>query len=513
MYERDFLMSGKLMSRRRALRAGMTAGSGLFVMSLLAACGGGGSTAAAPTTAATTAPAAAKPTTAAITGAAAVPTTAATTGAAVAPTTAATTGTTGAATAPAATRPPTVVKGTKVTFWYNYTGNNEKAMNSIMDKFNASQSQYTIVGESKKTYDDLFKANLAAIQAGDPAGFSIAYENQVAEFQKSNVIIPFDDFINNAQGGLTAEDKADIFAPFLELGKFSQFGNKQLTFPAGKSLELMWYNADMINAAGFDKPADTWDEFKTQCAKLTSGDFVGYVVKPDASRFATWVFSRGGDLITPDGSKTTLNTPEGQASMQLIADLNKNKQMKMTGPTGFDDENIWAASKAAYWQDSSSGRGFIDAAIKQQKGNPFNWQAVPPPQGSPANKHASNLYGGNFTVFKTKPEQQTGAWQFIKFFAQKENTVAWALATGYMPLRKSAADTPEFKKFLDENPHNGVAFNNLGNPNKAEPKIAAWQQTRDILQAAIQDVINNGASVNDALAAADKKANAAMQQS
>jgi len=137
--------------------------------------------------------------------------------------------------------------------------------------------------------------------------------------------------------------------------------------------------------------------------------------------------------------------------------------------------------------------GFIDGAIKSQNGQPFNWQALVMPQGSAANKHASNLYGGNFTIFKTKPEQQLGAWQYIKFFAQKEKTVAWALATGYMPLRKSASDTPDYKKFLDDNSRNGVAFNNLSNPNKGEPKVPAWQQVRDILQAMIQDVINNGA--------------------
>jgi ABC-type glycerol-3-phosphate transport system substrate-binding protein len=494
------------LSRREALGLAVQAGGGLVAMSLLAACGGGATaspTAAAP--AAITAPAAPKPTTPPATGA---PT--------AAPTTAAANPTTAPAAAgatPAATKPPVAIKGTKLTFWYNYTGNNEKAMSAVMDKFNAAQSNATVVGESKKSYDDLYKANLAALTAGDPPSFSIAYENQVSVYMKNNAVVPFDDYINMAGEGLSADDKADIFPAFLDLGKFSQFSNKQLTFPAGKSLEIMWYNADAIKKAGFDKAPDTWDDFKTQVAKVATADMAGYVIKPDASRFATWVFSRGADVISADGSKITLNTPEALAGLQLILDLNKAKQFKLVSPTGFDDENIFAAQKAAFWQESTSARGFIDGAIKSQNGQPFNWQALVMPQGSAANKHASNLYGGNFTIFKTKPEQQLGAWQYIKFFAQKENTVAWALATGYMPLRKSASDTPDYKKFLDENPRNGVAFNNLGNPNKGEPKVPAWQQVRDIVQAMIQDVVNNGTDPKDALSAADKKANVAMQQS
>lgn len=480
-------------SRRQALRTGLVVGGGLLATSLLAACGGGGQSAA---SAATAAPAAA-PTTASTAAPAAAATSVATTAPAAAPTAA----------------PPVTGTGTKVTFWYNYAGAYEKLITGMIDAFNKSQTNFTVSGESKKTYNDLYKANLAAIQAGDPATMSIAYENQVAQFQKSGLVVAFDDYIANAQYGLTAADKQDIFPAFLELGKFPQFGNKQLTFPAGKSLEMMWYNADLIKKAGFTTPPKTWDDFKSQVAKTTTGGAVGFTMKPDASRFATQVFSRGGDLITPDGTKITVNTPQGQASMELLQALNKAKQMHLVSPKGYNDENMFAAQKAVFWQESSTSRGYIAGAINTQKGATFNWQDEAIPVGTAGSPHSSDLYGGNFALFKTKPQPQLGAWEFVKFFAHTDNTVKWALATGYMPLRKSAANTPDYKKFLAENPRNGVAFQHLNDPNKSEPKVAAWQQVRDILQAMIQDVITNGASPTQALADAEKKANAALQQS
>ncbi|MCL4545971.1 MAG: hypothetical protein M1118_15495, partial [Chloroflexi bacterium] len=95
-----------------------------------------------------------------------------------------------------------------------------------------------------------------------------------------------------------------------------------------------------------------------------------------------------------------------------------------------------------------------------------------------------------------------------------KQTATWALGTGYMPLRKSATETPEYKQFLAENPRNSVAIDGLKYPgNTGEPKVAAWQQVRDILQSMLQQVIAGTASPKNALAAANRKANDVMKTS
>ncbi len=525
----------KTSSRRSFLILASGALAGLS----LAACGGSAATTVTTSAATSAAPASsavttsAAPTSSAVTSsgtASAAPSSAATTAAtsssasattsAAAATTAATSAATSSSAAaasaskaptPVATPVPVTLRGTKVTFWHTQSGPNAQLLNQMVLAYNATQSNYTIVPEYKGSYDDLYKANLAAINAGQPVPLSVAYENQVADYYTSNLVVPWDDYINNAQYGLSAADKADFFPAFLELGKFSQFGNKFLTFPFGKSLELMWYNADLLNKAGFAKPPATWDEFQQQAMKLGTGGQKAWEFSADASRFATWVFSRHADLLSADGQKLTINTPEAQASMGLLSALVQAKVVQT--PTGFQSETDFEQQKTSFYQDSSSARSYILADLTKANVN-FNWTAEMPPVGQSGQDPASDLYGGNVTLFKTSAEAQRGAWEFMKYFSAGPQTAKWALGTGYMPVRKSATTTEEYKAFLAQNPRNAVAINGLQYAgNKGEPKVAAWQQVRDILLSMMQQVVAGTANYKDALAAADQKANAALKTS
>ncbi|MCL4509217.1 MAG: extracellular solute-binding protein [Chloroflexi bacterium] len=398
-----------------------------------------------------------------------------------------------------------------MTFWHTQSGPNAQLLNKIVLGFNASQSTYTIVPEYKGNYNDLYKANLAAINAGQPVPLSVAYENQVAEYYSSNLIVAWDEYMNSAQGGLSASDKSDFFPAFLELGKFPQFGNKFLTFPFAKSLELMWYDADLLQKAGFDKPPATWNDFQTQILKINRTVSPAWEFSADASRFATWVFSRHGDLISADGKTLTIDTPEAEDAMALLAAAVKAKAV--LAPQGYQAETDFEQQKTAFYQDSSSARSYILADLKKA-GKNFNWTAEMPPVGKVGQDPRSDLYGGNVCLFKTNPEAQQGSWAFMKYFSDTKQTATWALGTGYMPLRKSATETPEYKQFLAENPRNSVAIDGLKYPgNTGEPKVAAWQQVRDILQSMLQQVIAGTASPKSALAAANKKANDVMKTS
>ncbi|MCL4544719.1 MAG: extracellular solute-binding protein, partial [Chloroflexi bacterium] len=306
-----------------------------------------------------------------------------------------------------------------MTFWHTQSGPNAQLLNKTVLDFNASQSTYTIVPEYKGNYNDLYKANLAAINAGQPVPLSVAYENQVAEYYSSNLIVAWDEYMNSAQGGLSASDKSDFFPAFLELGKFPQFGNKFLTFPFAKSLELMWYDADLLQKAGFDKPPATWSDFQTQILKINRTVSPAWEFSADASRFATWVFSRHGDLISADGKTLTIDTPEAEDAMALLAAAVKAKAV--LAPQGYQAETDFEQQKTAFYQDSSSARSYILADLKKA-GKNFNWTAEMPPVGKVGQDPRSDLYGGNVCLFKTSPEAQQGSWAFMKYFSDTKQT-------------------------------------------------------------------------------------------
>ena len=55
-------------------------------------------------------------------------------------------------------------------------------------------------------------------------------------------------------------------------------------------------------------------------------------------------------------------------------------------------------------------------------------------------------------------EQQKAAYEWIAYFTSPEVSAKWSEKIGYIPVRKSAADVAEYKKFIEENPYAGVPY-------------------------------------------------------
>ena len=59
---------------------------------------------------------------------------------------------------------------------------------------------------------------------------------------------------------------------------------------------------------------------------------------------------------------------------------------------------------------------------------------------------------------------------YLDFATNTEQTTLWSQATGYMPVRTSAVESPEMQAFLDENPNSRVAVEQLP---KTQPQDSA----------------------------------------
>jgi len=50
------------------------------------------------------------------------------------------------------------------------------------------------------------------------------------------------------------------------------------------------------------------------------------------------------------------------------------------------------------------------------------------------------------------PEAKQGAYEFVKFLTNTKNTARYSMVTGYIAVRASAQDDPDFKAYTDANP-------------------------------------------------------------
>ncbi len=78
--------------------------------------------------------------------------------------------------------------------------------------------------------------------------------------------------------------------------------------------------------------------------------------------------------------------------------------------------------------------------------------------------------GAGIGILSTSPvEKQQAAFKYIAFATSPEITTYWSQNTGYMPVRKSAGQSPEMQAFYQENPNFRTAVEQLATTSPQDP--------------------------------------------
>ena len=403
---------------------------------------------------------------------------------------------------PAATTAP---GQTEVQFWHVYAAGSaqSKTMDALIGQFNAANPDINVIGTYQGSYPDISKKLTAAIAGNSLPDLAVSYQNDIANYLLSGANIqPLDDWLTDPQMGFSAADMQDIYPSFVD--HYPGSNNQVMSIAYNRSMEVMYYNADMLKAAGYDKPPASWDDFAAICAKLadmTAGQQC-YAISADASRFSNWVWSRGGELLAADG-KSVAFQDAGLASLQFL-DMLVQKNYAYLIAKQFGDQSDFAVGKVAFTFGSSAGIPFYGSAVKDS-GSPFEWGVAPMPHTTA--DPVVDVYGPSVAIFNNAPDRAEAAWTFVKFLLSPEANAQWVQATAYFPARKSTLD--QLSDYISANPLYGTLVNDL-QYGKTEPQIAAWSPVRTALGDAITGVASGATTPEDAIKTAADKANAEL---
>jgi ABC-type glycerol-3-phosphate transport system substrate-binding protein len=384
---------------------------------------------------------------------------------------------------------------TKVNVWHHFSAPEQvEMMQKFADEFNAKNPQYYVSVTFQGTTADIGKKVNAAITAGAVPDIATGNPGDLFDWNTSGALIALDSYIKDPKDGLSADQLAEMSYKlpngqelFFDVGQ----DGKIMGVSPGRSINVVYYNIDMLKAAGFNDPPATWDDFDKICAAVTKGD--NYCVaynspSVDTSGFASWVFSRGGTYASPDEKKATFDEAAGIDSLKWLKNAVDKGWAKNPSTTSRGDQTDFGNGKLAFVFGSSAGMPFfqdIVGALKQ----PFQWSVAAFPAG-PKGKQIVDFFGPSMGMFKTTAERQRGAWLFMKYLLQPQNLVEFGLRLSYFPPTKSARDqiagmtaaqvkainprleavTPQFKK--------GLTLIPLG---VREPIAPAWQGVRTII--------------------------------
>lgn len=356
----------------------------MLVMSIISACGGaaqnGGQTQSTPAGAeATTQPGTADPT------AAAQPTTAPA-DATAAPTTEAG-GDSGGQTGGQGAALPADCTNVALQYWNPFTGPDGPFMGQLVDQFNAETPNIQVTMTSQAEY---YTQLGTAAASGTLPDVAVIHADQVSTQVFRNVLRPIDDLAQ--QIGLSGSDFPEgVWAA-------GEVAGQRYSIPLDIHPMTMFYNADLLEAAGISAPPTNGAEFAEAAQALSQGENRAFMITtgfPVQQIFQMLLHQYGGSEFNADGTEATWNSDAGvqaltwmleaqqqysEPNLEVDAELNAFKG----GTVGMIWNGIWQTTNVTGEGVEFNG---MAAAVPQIGTQPAVWagshQLALPAQASP----------------------------------------------------------------------------------------------------------------------------------
>jgi sn-glycerol 3-phosphate transport system substrate-binding protein len=403
-------------------------------------------------------------------------------------------------------------KGTvEITMWHSMPRENETTLTKLTDEFNASQSKVKVNLVFQVDYDTTFQKYISGLSSGDlPDVIQLSGTDQ-QQMIDTQTALP-------AQACAKADGYS--FKSFLPrvLSYFTVQG-QVVGMPFNSSGPVFAFNKKSFTAAGLDpeKPPATLDEVRSAAEKIKSAGVVsgaplGLVVDPGF--FEHWR-AMANRLYVNNGNgrskRATRSAIDDRLSRELFAWMNEMVKdgLAETNPDSggerYADVLGIPTGTHAMAIDTSAILGTAKTLLE---GGAYPNMSIADlgvgPMPGPAGRGGVLVQGGGlFMVNKSSPEKQAAAWQYLKFLDTTPSQVTWATGTGYLPITKAAASSPEMKAFWDANPGYKVAYDQLlkgvNSAATAGAVIGPYKDAQDAIRTAENSMFLEGKSPDAAV--------------
>jgi len=369
--------------------------------------------------------------------------------------------------------------------WHGFRGGAPRAaLENLAVEFNKMHEDEGCVRPiSQGGYRDLSTKIKAAFAAGNLPALAQAFENNIALYLEADALMPLDDVIT---------DLDQLNPLFVDAVRFD---GKLYGLPFNKSVQILYYNRDLLGKHGLELPK-TIDEFIETAKKISTaeGEPV-YWFRPDTSTFAYWFFNMGGNYLQ-DG-KIVVNSPEAVKALETLVGGVKDGWAKAI-TSGYINQNF-GNGVYGFSTDSSAGYSYYLKAAKFDLGI----ATLPGNDGKPG---LGLVQGTDLVIFADASDAQKKlAGEFINFVSSPKAQALFSAATGYVPVNEKAIEEPALREHLIDNPDFKVVIDQASYA-AFEPAIAEWEQIRfDILGQAIKEAVLGKATPEEALAKAQKQ--------
>ncbi len=247
-----------------------------------------------------------------------------------------------------------------------------------------------------------------------------------ADYQADDLLLPAEDFVSE-------ETYAKFYPAFLDQ---SVVDGTVWAVPDLASARAMYYNVDILKAAGVEEPPATWAELKAACEKIKAYDSSIYPWGVDMTTdegqacFAYYAWTNGGDFTDADGN-WTLNSAENIEAVEYIVGLVKDglTNSDPTTETRYDLQELFAAGKLAMMIGPNQISSYV---ANSEKPINFGIASIPANEG----KETSSVgVMDRFMCFDNghSDEKLEAIKTFLDYFYDDERYADWVIMEDFLP--------------------------------------------------------------------------------
>ncbi|HIT76377.1 MAG TPA: ABC transporter substrate-binding protein [Candidatus Avipropionibacterium avicola] len=379
--------------------------------------------------------------------------------------------------------PPQFAKRQRVVVWSAFTSHNAEVLQTIVNGFNDSQDDIFCEIQLFPGYDALdskLAASLASRQVPEIVTLSDVSWNR---YLLAETLEPL-------SGYFDAEFTPDEFHPrFFEEGVIR---GEPYWLPWARSTPLCYYNKEIFAGAGLpDRGPKTYTEMREWAQQLKGYEHNGAKVRMrgytggDDWYFqgASWAFGGGYS----DELEWLLDSEASIAALEMDRALIHDDQMGYLAKSV--NEDFVAGVTATIFQSTGSMASLVKAAT-------FEFGAA----FLPEEVESGVPTGGSGLAMMQNAEQhrKDAAWEVIKYL-NRAGGPEWTLGTGYLPVTRSAMESPEILKRNKETPSYQVAQDQLERARTPDVLRRFVRTTVAEMQIALQRVYASNESPADIL--------------
>ncbi|MDM9628527.1 sugar ABC transporter substrate-binding protein [Rhizobium sp. S152] len=373
---------------------------------------------------------------------------------------------------------------TPITYWHHFTSQTEfSALQKVVDLFKSRFPDIALQPENIPNSDYMAKMAAAVVASAQPDTAMIE-PDRLADLIAMKALVDITDRFAKWDGRENY--------PGARISSLS-VGDRVYGVPSFAFIDWSYYRTDYFEQAGLDGPPKTMDAVLTACKKLTDPSKGRYAfgLRGGAGGFnyLISVMEAFGSPVFRDG-KPAMDRQAAIDAVTFYSDI--FLKLKAAPPSAPSDgyrqtmEGFRSGQTAMLWHHTGS---YNEVAASLQPGKQFGTAMMP---AGPKALVARVSYAGNGIV---KSANADAAWEWVKFWGEKDASIILLKETGYFPASTAALQDER----IAANPlyQPAVKTLDIGTPLPSFVGYAAWAEKT--VNPAFQSVLTQQSTPTEAV--------------